>query len=104
MTHIPVLTVAPDGATDIARLIATARIGPVQARVTALCASVLLLDGLDLQIVGYLGPALAQAWQLTPTDLGRIFSAGLLGMMAGLLVSGPLADRYGRRPVIALSA
>lgn len=104
MTHLPVLGVAPAGATDIARLIATARIGPVQARVTALCASVVLLDGLDLQIVGYLGPALAQAWQLTPTDLGRIFSASLLGMMAGLLVSGPLADRYGRRPVIALSA
>ncbi len=104
MTHIPVLGLAPAGAADITRLIATAHIGPVQARVTALCASVVLLDGLDLQIVGYLGPALAQAWHLTATELGRIFSIGLLGMMAGLLVCGPLADRYGRRPVIALSA
>jgi AAHS family 4-hydroxybenzoate transporter-like MFS transporter len=104
MTHVPVLGMARAGATDITRLIATARIGPVQTRVIALCASVVLLDGLDLQIVGYLGPALAQAWHLTAAELGRIFSIGLLGMMAGLLVSGPLADRYGRRPVIALSA
>jgi len=104
MTHVPVLGLAQAGATDITRLIATARIGPVQARVTALCASVVLLDGLDLQIVGYLGPALAQAWHLTSAEVGRIFSIGLLGMMVGLLVCGPLADRFGRRPVIALSA
>jgi AAHS family 4-hydroxybenzoate transporter-like MFS transporter len=63
-----------------------------------------LLDGLDLQIVGYLGPALALEWHLTAGQLGRVFSAGLLGMMFGLLLSGPLADRFGRRPVIAQSA
>lgn len=103
MTHIPVLGLTPAGAADVPRLIATAPIGRVQIRVAALCASVVLLDGLDLQIVGYLGPALAQAWHLTPAELGRIFSAGLLGMMAGLLACGPLADRFGRRPVIALS-
>ncbi len=103
MTHISTFVMAPERAIDVPRLIATARIGPVQARVTALCALVVLLDGLDLQIVGYLGPALAQAWHLTAAELGRIFSIGLIGMMAGLLVSGPLADRFGRRPVIAPS-
>ena len=104
MTHAPALATARVPAVDVARLIATAPIGRVQAYVTALCALVVLLDGLDLQIVGYLGPALAREWHLTGAELGRIFSIGLLGMMAGLLASGPLADRFGRRPVIAISA
>lgn len=104
MTYVSTLAAAPARAVDIARLIATARIGRVQAGVTALCALVVLLDGLDLQIVGYLGPALAKEWQLTAAELGRVFATGLLGMLAGLLASGPLADRFGRRPIIALSA
>lgn len=91
-------------AVDVARLTATAPVGLVQAWVIALCALVVLLDGLDLQVVGYLGPALAREWHLTPAELGRIFSTGLFGMMAGLMASGPFADRFGRRPVIALSA
>jgi AAHS family 4-hydroxybenzoate transporter-like MFS transporter len=104
VTYAPVVAAAPAPAVDVARLIATARIGSVQAYVTVLCGLVVLLDGLDLQIVGYLGPALAREWHLSAAGLGRVFSIGLLGMMAGLLASGPLADRFGRRPVIALSA
>jgi MFS transporter, AAHS family, 4-hydroxybenzoate transporter len=104
MTYAPVLAPAPAHAVDVARLIAGARVGPVQVRVTALCALVVLLDGLDLQIVGYLGSALALEWHLTADQLGRVFSSGLLGMMFGLLLCGPLADRFGRRPVITVSA
>ena len=104
MTHAPVVAPAPAHAVDVACLIAGARVGPVQVRVTALCALVVLLDGLDLQIVGYLGSALALEWHLTADQLGRVFSSGLLGMMFGLLLCGPLADRFGRRPVIAVSA
>src|SRR5215813_8460792 len=102
MTHAPAAT-APEHAVDVTRLIAGARVGLVQIRVTGLCALVVLLDGLDLQIVGYLGPALAKEWHLTAAELGRVFSSGLLGMMFGLLLCGPLADRFGRRPVMALS-
>ena len=95
MTHIPVVGVAPAGATNIARLIAAARVGRVQARVTALCPSVVLLDGLDLQIVGSLGPPLAETWHLSAPELGCIFSLGLLGMMAGLRLTN--VDATGTR-------
>ncbi len=89
---------------DVARLIATARIGSVQVRVGAICGLVTLLDGLDAQIIGYLGPALTREWHLTGPALGQVFSTGLAGMMIGLLATGPLADRFGRRRIIALSA
>jgi AAHS family 4-hydroxybenzoate transporter-like MFS transporter len=73
VTYAPVVAAAPAPAVDVARLIATARIGSVQAYVTVLCGLVVLLDGLDLKIVGYLGPALAREWHLSAAGLGRVF-------------------------------
>jgi AAHS family 4-hydroxybenzoate transporter-like MFS transporter len=62
-----------------------------------LCALVVLLDGLDTQVIGYLGPALSAEWQIPREQLGPVFSASLVGLMVGLLMVGVLADYYGRR-------
>jgi AAHS family 4-hydroxybenzoate transporter-like MFS transporter len=69
----------------------------LQWRVIVLCALVVLIDGLDTQVIGYLGPALSAEWQIPREQLGPVFSASLVGLMAGLLLVGALADRYGRR-------
>jgi AAHS family 4-hydroxybenzoate transporter-like MFS transporter len=69
----------------------------LQWRVIMLCALVVLIDGLDTQVIGYLGPALSAEWQIPRERLGPVFSASLVGLMAGLLLVGALADRYGRR-------
>ena len=68
-----------------------------------LCALVVLLDGLDTQVIGYLGPALAAEWKIPPAVLGPVFSAGLVGLMGGLLTLGPLADVWGRKRTILVS-
>lgn len=72
-------------------------VSAVQWRVIALCALVVLLDGLDTQVIGYLGPALSAEWNIPREQLGPVFSASLVGLMAGLLLVGALADYYGRR-------
>jgi MFS family permease len=42
--------------------------------------------------------------QLSATDLGVLFGAYALGLVPGLLLGGPLSDRYGRRAVVLPSA
>ncbi|MDR2212376.1 MAG: aromatic acid/H+ symport family MFS transporter [Pseudomonadales bacterium] len=73
------------------------RLSPLQWRVIILCSLVVLLDGFDTQVIGYLGPALSKEWEIPSEQLGPVFSASLVGLMVGLLCVGVLADYYGRR-------
>ena len=72
----------------------------LQVLVIALCVLVNALDGMDVMIISYVAPALAQDWGVGFATLGVVFSGGLGGMMVGCLVIAPLADVVGRRPVV----
>ena len=72
----------------------------LQLRVIALCTCVNMLDGFDILAMAYTAPAVGKLWALSPSRLGVLFSLGLTGMMAGSIFLAPLADRFGRRPMI----
>ena len=76
---------------------------PRRASVVALCFLLNMLDGADLLIMSFIAPRLAADWSISPEQLGVIFSASLAGMAIGCLFVAPLADRFGRRPMIMLA-
>ena len=75
-------------------------IGAFQKRVIALCAAIAFVDGIEGQLAGYIAPALRQDMGLSPSELGVFLAAGPFGLFFGGLFIAPLADRFGRRPIL----
>lgn len=69
----------------------------------AWCFIIILFDGYDLVVYGTVVPVLTEEWNLTSVEAGAMGSYGLFGMMFGAIFFGTLADRIGRKNVIAIS-
>jgi AAHS family 4-hydroxybenzoate transporter-like MFS transporter len=85
---------------DVRQFIDDRPISRYQLAVAAMCGLIVFVDGFDAQAMGYVAPALSAALDIPRAVLGPVISSGLVGMMLGALASGPLADRFGRRPVL----
>jgi AAHS family 4-hydroxybenzoate transporter-like MFS transporter len=68
-----------------------------------LCFMVVLLDGFDTAAIGYIAPSLIKDWGVTKPMLAPVLSAALFGLAAGALLSGPIADRLGRKRVLTVT-
>jgi len=90
----------PATAFDVRQFIDERPVGRYQLMVASMCSLIVFVDGFDAQAMGYVAPALSTAMQIPRSVLGPVISSGLVGMMIGAMVSGPLADRSGRRPVL----
>ena len=87
-------------AISIPALIDASKVSAYQVRIFILVGLAVLLDGFDVQAMGYVAPAIIQKWEISKDALGPVFSAGLLGMLVGSLSLSVLADKIGRRPVL----
>lgn len=64
---------------------------------------IIAFDGYDLVVFGTVVPVLIEQWNLTSVEAGAMGSYGLFGMMFGAIFFGTLADRIGRKNVIAIT-
>ena len=70
----------------------------------AICFLMSVLDGMDVLVISYCAPAIAEDLNLGPKTLGFVFSAGLIGMAIGAIFLAPFADKFGRKKLILASA
>ena len=85
---------------DIADRIDNSPVGALQVSTFVLCLLCLIMDGFDVQALGYVAPEIVRAWKLSNAALGPVFGAGNFGVLVGSLVFSMLADRIGRRPIL----
>lgn len=85
---------------DINHVIDRDKLSPLQWLVFFLGFLVFFCDGLDTGIIGFVAPALLDDWGITKPQLAPVLSAALVGMSIGAIISGPLADKFGRKKVI----
>ncbi|QIL83326.1 MFS transporter [Diaphorobacter sp. HDW4A] len=89
-----------DNSVNVQSLLNTAGITGYQWTIYALCFFIVLLDGFDTAMIGYIAPSLVQEWGVSRPALGPVLSAALFGLAAGAISAGPMADRLGRKRVL----
>ncbi len=88
---------------DIGRTLDDGPFTGLQKFVVFLAALAIVLDGFDGQLIGFAIPLMIEEWGVTRDAFGLVLSAGLIGMAVGMAAGGWLADRFGRRKVLAAS-
>jgi MFS transporter, AAHS family, 3-hydroxyphenylpropionic acid transporter len=72
-------------------------------RVLILCATVILLEGFDIQAAGVSATELALAFNLAPFGKGMFLGASAVGIFIASVLGGFLADKYGCKPIVVSS-
>src|SRR5262249_14358153 len=91
---------AIETAVNVTELVEGGSFGRLHLRAFVLCLLCLLLDGFDVQALGYTAPSIVRDWGVQNAALVPVFAAANFGVLLGALFFSMLADRIGRRPVL----
>lgn len=87
---------------DIRDQIAHNKMTSFQWLVVGLTVLLNLLDGFDLMALAFTAKSIREELNLDGATIGTLMSAGLFGMAIGSLFLSPLADKFGRRPLLLI--
>ncbi len=90
-------------AIDIKALIDARPVSPYQWLLVVLCCLIVVADGMDVAIMGFVAPSIIHEWTISRPAFGLVMSAAPIGLVIGALVAGPSADRFGRKKVLITS-
>ncbi len=85
---------------NISEVVSDSSFGGFQLGLCILCGLCLIMDGFDVQAMGYVAPVILKEWHVPNAQFGPVFGAGLFGILVGSLFFSMLADKIGRRPVL----
>ncbi|MEO5773740.1 MAG: MFS transporter [Sphingomicrobium sp.] len=88
--------------TDPRAAIQSAPMSRFQWGVVATMVGLNALDGFDVLSISFASPGIAKEWGIDRAALGFVLSMELIGMAAGSLLLGGVADRIGRRGTILM--
>ena len=71
--------------------------------VLGLCFIIIMFDGYDAAVMGFVAPALIEQWGISRAEMGPILGAAMFGVAIGALIAGPWSDRAGRKRVLLIS-
>jgi AAHS family 4-hydroxybenzoate transporter-like MFS transporter len=80
-----------------------ARFSGLPLLVMVCTAAIMIIDGFDIQVMGFAAPAMAAEFGIERSAFAPAFAAALIGMAVGGFTLGPWGDRHGRRPAVLLS-
>ncbi len=87
---------------DVAAFIDDRPIGWREIMLLVICSIILFIDGFDMYFLGKILPAVAEGLGGEPADMKYVVTLQQVGMAVGAFLMPPLADRWGRKPVLAL--
>jgi AAHS family 4-hydroxybenzoate transporter-like MFS transporter len=76
------------------------KLGPLQLRVAFLCMLAQIFDGFDISAISMAVPSLIRVWHQPGAAFANTFVMSSVGIMFGALISSPLGDRIGRKPIL----
>src|SRR4030042_1357160 len=94
----------PSNSVSVKDVLDSGRLTLYQTWICALFFLLAFFDGFDLSLVGVALPDIAEFLDSTPATLGVAMSVGNVGALIGALVLGMLADRFGRKQMLLVSA
>ncbi|SAK46446.1 major facilitator transporter [Caballeronia calidae] len=88
---------------DIKGFIDERPISAYQWLLVALCFLIVMADGMDVAIMGFVAPSIIADWHISRPAFGLVMSAAPIGLVIGALAAGPASDRIGRKWVLITS-
>lgn len=89
--------------TNLAHAINETPMGAYQWLIVALAVVLNMLDGFDVLAIAFTAKSIQSELGLTGAQIGTLMSAGFIGMAIGSMGLAPLADKFGRRPLLIIA-
>src|SRR5580704_10395075 len=83
--------------TDPRDILASSKMSAIQIAAVAVTIGLNALDGFDVLAISFASPGIAREWGIDRAALGFVLSKELIGMGAGSIFLGGVADKIGRR-------